>query len=92
MPNACGGPGPRPPEQQARGLFIGSRLRSGQGYAPRNQAPFKMSKCVLLGIGGQRPVSRQQGVADQLLATQCSLGLGEVVGQLRGVVVSLGTI
>ncbi len=55
MPDACGGLGPRQSEEQGRGLFIGSRLRSGLGYAPGNQAPFKMSKCILVGMGGQCP-------------------------------------
>ena len=53
----CGGLGPRQTEQQVRSLFIGSRLRSGQGYVPGNQAPFKMSKRIFVGVGGQRSLS-----------------------------------
>ena len=40
-----GGLSPRQSEQKVRGLFIGRSLRTGQGYVPGDQAPFKMSLC-----------------------------------------------
>ena len=48
---------PRQSEKKGRSLFIGSRLRPEQGYVPGNQARFKMSKGIFVGVGSQRPFS-----------------------------------
>ena len=59
------GLGSRQSEQQGRGLFIGSRLRSGQSNVPGDQASFKLCKCFIPGVGGQCLLARLQGVAHQ---------------------------
>ena len=69
MPDNGGGLGLRQSEQQACGLIIGNRLGSGKGYIPGNQAPFKMGKCILVGIRGQRSVPGYRRVVHQFSDT-----------------------
>ena len=44
-----------------------------------------MGQRLLMGVGTHRRLSGRQGVADQLLGAQNSLGFRKVVGELGGV-------
>ena len=87
-----GGLASRQAEKKVRSLFIGSRLRAGQGNVPGNQAPFKVIKRIFLGIGGQRLLASQEVVVHHFPGPHHCLGLGEVVGQLGGVITGFNPV